>query len=103
MTVLEYRIRALADLEEENEFIPPTLEAVDVAVGVGKRIQEYGIQLLKRIVPDGDGGLVFGGRIGAGSKEIEVSRDGAVEFVECRNKVVTLREKIAIRPGGTRA
>jgi len=76
----------------EANLIPPSLPATDCAVKIALGFRDRGAAPPMRVVPDGDGGIVFDRWSDSLTESIEISRDGRAEYVRCdRGQVVARR------------
>ena len=66
---------------EEDDLIPPTRVALEVAYGIASLMRNGGEPAPKRVVPDRDGGIVFERWVGENTATIMVSGDGEIEIV----------------------
>ncbi len=80
---------------EEEELIPPTRTAIRKAVKLAQAFQNDDWPPPMRVVPDGDGGVVFERWSGSISVSIEIDKNGESEFVECCDNKVTSRVRIS--------
>jgi|GEM_PF-1577474 len=79
-------------LLEDDELIPPSRAAIQRAVDLAIRLRdEEKLPAPKRVVPDGDGGVVFERWEGEISESFEISESGGIEYVLCRNGSVAER------------
>ena len=72
---------------EDEEFVPPSLEVVDLACEIAMGLRDDGAEPPTRVVPDGEGGIAFERVEGAFSESLNVYADRAVEFLgfdDCR-------------------
>jgi hypothetical protein len=67
----------------EDELIPPTPAAVGRAIQIAESFRDRNAPPPLRVVPDGDGGVVFERWTQAHTQAIEITKDGRAEFVEC--------------------
>lgn len=79
---------------EENELIPPTPESIRVACDKARDMRDAGDAAPQRVVPDGDGGIVFERWDGPMSEALEISEDGAVEYVCTQGTTVIDRRRV---------
>jgi hypothetical protein len=81
---------------EEDDLIPPTPEAIPSAIEVCRAMMALSAPPPKRVVPDGDGGVVLE-RWGADwSVSIEIVKDGTVELVELQQGRVQKRTPLVV-------
>jgi hypothetical protein len=78
-------------LLEEDDLIPPTREAVQSAVKIVRILQQRYLPPPRRVVPDGDGGIVMERWSDHASESIEVDRRGRAELVICLDGAVLNR------------
>ncbi|HEY3244023.1 MAG TPA: hypothetical protein VGM03_11810 [Phycisphaerae bacterium] len=78
----------------DSELVPPTPTAIRRAISFALTLREGDLPPPKRIVPDGDGGIVIERWHGPVTVSIEISPDGLAEFVECREGRVVSRATI---------
>jgi hypothetical protein len=67
---------------EEDDLIPPTRRALQVAGEVAIEMRKAGEPAPKRVVPDRDGGIAFERWEGDRTVTIMVSEDGAIEVLQ---------------------
>ena len=79
---------------EEAQLIPPTRRAIDKSVRLAMTLRDRGFPPASRVVPDGDGGIVFERWEGSVSETFEVSANGTIEYVQCRDCTVKARHAI---------
>ncbi len=79
---------------EEEDLIPPTEAAVHLAGRIAITLRDDASLPPKRVVPDGDGGIVFERWEGPRSISIEISNDGTAEIVYIRAGQVEARETV---------
>src|SRR5258708_172113 len=73
--------RWLADpscLEDEG-IVPPSVETIHHACKIALALRDEGLLAPKRIVPNGEGGIVFERRAGSLFEAIELDADGSLE------------------------
>ena len=71
------------DLLEEDDLIAPTLKAIDRAIKIAVQMRDQRFSPPKRVVPDGDGGVVLEQWYGSVTESIEIESDGSAEYVVC--------------------
>lgn len=77
---------------EEDDLIPPTARAVQVAGEIAIEMRNAGEPAPKRVVPDRDGGIAFERWEGDETVTIMVSEDGAIEVIMwVGSKIITSR------------
>lgn len=76
---------------EDDDLIPPTRTAIRAACEAASQLRADGRAAPNRVVPDGDGGIVFERWCGPLSESIEFLRDGEMELVVCLNHTVVSR------------
>lgn len=84
------------ELVEEDDLIPPSARAVQTACRVAMAYRDHVKPPPKRVVPDGDGGIVFERWSGSVSESLEVACDGQLEYVSCHNGVVVGRRPVTV-------
>lgn len=67
---------------EEDDLIPPTAQAIQVAGRLAQKLRDSGALPPKRVVPDRDGGLALERWEGEHTVTIMVSANGAVEILQ---------------------
>lgn len=77
----------------EPDLIPPTDSAIRSAVRIAMDMRDASPSHPPplRVVPDGDGGVVFERWEGSSSESIEIHGDGGAEYVQIRNHRVIQR------------
>ena len=68
-------------LLEEDDLIPPTREAIQVASWLAMWLRDQGAPAPRRVVPDRDGGLVFERWKAEETETFMVSSEGGVELL----------------------
>jgi hypothetical protein len=81
-------------LLDDESVIPPSRPSVDTAVWLAMRLRDAGEVPPLRVVPDGDGGIVFERWEGNLSESFEVSQHGGIEYVQCRDGRVEARRAV---------
>jgi hypothetical protein len=69
----------------EDGLTPPSAIAVGVACQVAQHLRELGKDAPLRLVPNGDGGIVFERRQGEIFETLEIQDDGSVEWAIFNN------------------
>jgi hypothetical protein len=74
---------------EDDDFVPPSLEIIRLAIDVAKEAQNAvpPAPAPLRVVPDGEGGIVFERRAGDVFESLEIQADGSIQvdtFRDCR-------------------
>jgi hypothetical protein len=69
----------------EAGLTPPSAKAISVACQVAKMLRDGGAEAPLRVVPNGDGGLVFERSKGEVFETLEIQEGGAVEWASFRN------------------
>lgn len=78
---------------EDEDVVPPSSEAIKVASDRAMALRDEGIEAPKRVVPNGDGGIVFERWAGPVSETIEVFEDGSIEYCCYRGTRLTHRQR----------
>jgi hypothetical protein len=80
-------------LLDEDELIPPSSRAIDVAIRLARHLRDQGsAPPPTRVAPDGDGGIIFERWVNGSSESFEISDGGEVEYVLFHNGRVVIRE-----------
>lgn len=72
---------------DEEDFEDPTKKSIDIAIDQAIRFRDSCQPKPLRVVPDGEGGIVFERRSGRRFETLEISHDGSIEhniFDDCR-------------------
>ena len=73
---------------------PPSKQAIQVAIAIAEAVRGMGISPPDRVVPDGDGGIVFEQRSGPISRTIEIHDNGDVYVSQFRDSRLVRRERL---------
>ncbi len=79
---------------EDDGLTAPTQERIEDAVKIACKLRDAGWPPPRRIVSDGDGGIVFEYREGSDSASLCISEDGSVEFIAFSNGSLLSRRQI---------
>lgn len=82
---------------EDDQIIPPSAVAIQTAIDLAYFFRDKSMTAPTRVVPDGDGGVVFEREAGNVFETIEIEEDGTVELLHCIDGAVRYREVI-LRP-----
>ena len=75
----------------EEDFTPPTWVAIQLAHRFAIRMRDVGADPPLRVVPDGDGGIVFEKRTGTTVELVECTGEGVLEYIIVKDSRVTFR------------
>ncbi len=78
---------------EDEDVVPPSFEAIKAASDSAMALRDKSIEAPKRVVPNGDGGIVFERWEGSVSETIEVFEDGSIEYCRYRDTRLTHRQR----------
>lgn len=78
---------------EDEDVVPPSFEAIKVASDSAMALRDKSKEAPKRVVPNGDGGIVFERWEGSVSETIEVFEDGAIEYCRYHDTRLTHRQR----------
>lgn len=76
---------------QDDEVTPPDRDLIVTAIGILRLIRDNKGAPPLRIVPNGEGGIVFESRTGSYFQAIELARDRSVEFMVFRNSRLVFR------------
>jgi len=79
---------------EEDDLIPPTRQALQVAGHIAQRLRDSDAPPPKRVVPDRDGGLAMERWEGECTTTIVVSADGGVEIIQWRGSTIVASRQL---------
>ena len=65
---------------EDEGLTSPSLPIIQLARATAAGMRERGLSVPARVVPNGEGGIVFEGRSGKSFERVEINQDGAVEW-----------------------
>ena len=72
---------------EDDDVVPPTVATIEVAARFAMELRNAGVAPPMRVVPTGDGGIVFERWEGRVSERVEICDDGSIEYTaydDCR-------------------
>ena len=81
---------------EDDGILPPSPRALHVAAVLAIELRKKGLPPPLRIVPDGDGGVVFERRTENGMISIAIDLDGSIEHLLFRNGQLQFRRTLEV-------
>lgn len=83
-------------LLEDEDFEPPALDTISRAIEVAQNAAERGLPPPLRVLPDGDGGIVFERSEGTVFESIKVREDGSVHLLSYRGNELRAKQRIEL-------
>ena len=82
-----------SQLEDEG-IDPPSREIVTLALQFAMFLRDQNVAPPDRVIPNGDGGIVFKRKMGDILEIIEVAKDASIEIIVFHGSEITTRQKI---------
>jgi hypothetical protein len=79
---------------EDEDIVPPSAEVIRLACQLAKFLRDKGSPAPLRVVPDGDGGIVFERHDGPYYEIIEINADGSIDWASLRNARLLDRQRL---------
>ncbi len=80
---------------QEDDFEPPRLDLLPMVVEVALSLRDHGVEPPLRVVPNGEGGVVFEGRTTPFFWSVEVEKTGLLSLSLFRNHRLVSRHQLA--------
>jgi hypothetical protein len=81
---------------EDDDLVPPSREAIGAAINLVRQLRDQGLPAPMRVIPNGDGGIVFKRWKGSLLERLEVYDDGSIAYATFDGGRLIFRRMIAL-------
>ncbi len=78
---------------EDDGLEPPNIDIIAFTINLAKALRDGGTSAPLRVVPNGEGGIVFEKRSGPFFVSLEINADESIEYIEFENSKIVERVK----------